>query len=73
MIFINETENSAKWIDENYSKLPRPIDDVIAETIKEYYNKYKDAEYFSSREDYLSMIDLVIWMKDYENIQDELL
>lgn len=73
MIFIEETKNSAKWVDENYSKLPPKIKSVIKDTIREYYKKYKDAEYFYSREDYDSMMHWVALADCDDEMEEELL
>ena len=45
MTFIDDIENSAKWVDENYSKIPPSINSVIADTVKDYLKKYEHAEY----------------------------
>ena len=54
MTFIDDMENSAKWVDENYMKIPPSIDSVLSDTVKDYLKKYEHAEYMF-RDDYRQM------------------
>ena len=76
MIFINELPIKTLEelpMEETYFKAPRSIDSVIKDTIREYYKKYKNSEYFSSREEYRRMLDWIKWANCHDELEDELL
>jgi hypothetical protein len=76
MIFIEDLPIKTREklsMEESYFKAPKPIEWVIKDAIREYYKKYKDAEYFCTHEDYHSMMHWVAWADCHDEMEEELL
>lgn len=64
---------TATWIDEHFLELARPIDDVIADTVREYYNQWKDSDRIIDKDRIRMMWWVRIWLGIKEDTEDELL
>ena len=41
---------TARYWDENYSKIPPSLSEVIKNTVRDYYDKYYDSDYLNDEE-----------------------
>lgn len=70
-MFFNGIERDAKWVDENWYKIPPDLDSIIANTVRDYYKKYHKSEYMP-REQHLNMMKWVRMMNILADMKEEL-